>query len=148
MQSYRSNDLIVLAVIERSHVAVGQLPAQDWALRVTLVFRKDGDSWVLADRAAHAARPIPVRRSRRMMLVLLTPEAAVSILRAPLHGLHECRVPLEQLCGTPKQRRLRDGVRLAASRDRRRLRRDVRRGRADLGLVPPRPARCPRAARP
>lgn len=58
VQTYASEDLIVLAVIERAHVAVGGLPAQDWALRVTLVYRRDGSSWRLvhrhADPLAHA----------------------------------------------------------------------------------------------
>lgn len=51
-----------------------------------------------------------------LALVLLTPEAVVTVLRAPLHGLLDRRVPLEQLCGTLEQRRLRDSLRLAASR--------------------------------
>ena len=49
---YASEDLIVLAVIERAHVAVGGLPAQDWALRVTLVYRREGPSWRLVHRHA------------------------------------------------------------------------------------------------
>jgi len=52
VQSYCSADLVVLAVIERTHVAVGNLAAQPWALRVTLVFRRQGDRWLLAHRHA------------------------------------------------------------------------------------------------
>ena len=37
--------MVVLAAIERTHVEVGELAEQPWSLRVTLVFRKDGDEW-------------------------------------------------------------------------------------------------------
>lgn len=50
--AYRSGEMVVLAAIERTHVEVGELAAQDWALRVTLVFRKDGDAWRLVHRHA------------------------------------------------------------------------------------------------
>jgi ketosteroid isomerase-like protein len=50
--SRRSADMVVLAAIERTHVEVGGLPGQDWALRVTLVFRKENDRWLLAHRHA------------------------------------------------------------------------------------------------
>jgi ketosteroid isomerase-like protein len=52
VQAYRSADMVVLAVIERTHVEVGGLPGQNWALRVTLVFRKQNDRWLLAHRHA------------------------------------------------------------------------------------------------
>ena len=52
VQCYGSADMIVLAIIERTHVEVGGLPAQDWALRVTLVYRRDGTEWRLAHRHA------------------------------------------------------------------------------------------------
>jgi ketosteroid isomerase-like protein len=52
VQAYGSADLIVLALIERGHVEVGGLPAQDWSLRVTLVYRRDGTTWTLAHRHA------------------------------------------------------------------------------------------------
>lgn len=52
VQTYASGDMVVLVVIERSHGEVGGLPAQDWALRVTLVFRRDGGEWRLAHRHA------------------------------------------------------------------------------------------------
>lgn len=54
LQAHRSGDLVVLAAIERAHVEVGGLPAQDWALRVTLVFRKVRGQWLLAHRHADA----------------------------------------------------------------------------------------------
>ncbi len=52
VQSYASADMVVLAIIERAHVEVGGLPAQDWALRVTLVYRREGSKWRLAHRHA------------------------------------------------------------------------------------------------
>jgi ketosteroid isomerase-like protein len=52
VQTYASAEMVVLVVIERSHVEVGTLPAQDWALRVTLVYRRDGAQWRLAHRHA------------------------------------------------------------------------------------------------
>jgi ketosteroid isomerase-like protein len=52
VQAYGSPDMVVLAIIERAHVEVGGLPAQDWALRVTLVYRRDGTDWHLAHRHA------------------------------------------------------------------------------------------------
>jgi ketosteroid isomerase-like protein len=52
VQAYGSADMVVLAIIERAHVEVGGLPAQDWALRVTLVYRREGSEWRLAHRHA------------------------------------------------------------------------------------------------
>jgi ketosteroid isomerase-like protein len=52
IQSYSSADMVVLAIIERARVEVGGLPAQDWSLRVTLVYRRDGSEWQLAHRHA------------------------------------------------------------------------------------------------
>jgi len=52
VQSYATADMIVLATIERAHVEVGGLPAQDWALRVTLVYRRAGTDWQLVHRHA------------------------------------------------------------------------------------------------
>ncbi len=52
VQAYASADMVVLALIERSHVEVGGLPGQEWALRVTLVYRREGSEWRLAHRHA------------------------------------------------------------------------------------------------
>jgi ketosteroid isomerase-like protein len=52
VQAYGSRDMVTLALIERSNVEVGGLPAQDWALRVTLVYRREGARWVLIHRHA------------------------------------------------------------------------------------------------
>ena len=52
VQAYVSSDMVVLAIIERAHVEVGGLPAQDWELRVTLVYRRNETGWHLAHRHA------------------------------------------------------------------------------------------------
>jgi ketosteroid isomerase-like protein len=52
VQAYGSADMVALALIERAHVEVGGLPVQDWALRVTLVYRRDASKWVLVHRHA------------------------------------------------------------------------------------------------
>jgi ketosteroid isomerase-like protein len=52
--AYVGQDLAVLAVVERQAGRVGDLPGQDWSLRVTLTFRKDGDAWQLVHRHADA----------------------------------------------------------------------------------------------
>jgi ketosteroid isomerase-like protein len=50
--TYHSSDLIVLVTIERVHAEIGGLPAQDWSLRVTQVFRREGSEWQLVHRHA------------------------------------------------------------------------------------------------
>lgn len=52
VQSYYSKDLAVLVAKERATVEVGGLPAQDWSLRVTLVFKREQGKWRLAHRHA------------------------------------------------------------------------------------------------
>lgn len=52
IQSYASADMVVLAIVERQNVEVGGLPAQEWLLRVTLVYRREGSEWRLAHRHA------------------------------------------------------------------------------------------------
>jgi ketosteroid isomerase-like protein len=52
VQSYTSGDIVVLAAIERQHGEVGGLADQDWSLRVTLVFRREGSEWRLVHRHA------------------------------------------------------------------------------------------------
>jgi ketosteroid isomerase-like protein len=52
VQSYASGDIAVLVVIERQHDKVGGLPDQEWSLRVTLVFRREGSAWRLVHRHA------------------------------------------------------------------------------------------------
>ena len=52
VESYTSGDLVVLVVIERQHGEVGGLPEQDWSLRVTWVFRREGSEWRQVHRHA------------------------------------------------------------------------------------------------
>jgi len=51
-QTYASDELVVLVMIERQRADVGGLPNQDWSLRVTEVYRKSGPEWQLAHRHA------------------------------------------------------------------------------------------------
>ena len=50
--TYASGELIVLVTIERTHGVFGGLPEQDWSLRVTQVFRRDGSDWRIVHRHA------------------------------------------------------------------------------------------------
>jgi ketosteroid isomerase-like protein len=52
VQTYSSADMIVLVVIEHCHGEVGGLSAQDWSLRVTLVYRRKAEEWLLVHRHA------------------------------------------------------------------------------------------------
>src|SRR5918997_204020 len=45
-------DTAVLVMIERQHGQVGGLPDQDWPLRVTQVYRRDGSDWRVVHRHA------------------------------------------------------------------------------------------------
>jgi ketosteroid isomerase-like protein len=55
VQTYASGDLVVLVVIERQHGTIGDLPDQDWSLRVTWVFRRGAASdWEVVHRHADA----------------------------------------------------------------------------------------------
>ena len=52
MATYGSADMIVLVTIERVRGEVGGLPEQDWSLRVTQVYRREGAEWQLVHRHA------------------------------------------------------------------------------------------------
>ncbi|HEY0630179.1 MAG TPA: nuclear transport factor 2 family protein [Sphingomicrobium sp.] len=52
VEAYATPDMVVLATIERANVEVGGLPPQEWPLRVTVVFRRDGAEWKLVHRHA------------------------------------------------------------------------------------------------
>jgi len=45
-------DTVILVMIERQHGQVGGLPDQDWSLRVTQVYRRDGSDWLVVHRHA------------------------------------------------------------------------------------------------
>ena len=63
---YETPDMVVLAVIEHAvAVEVGGLSAQDWDLRVTLVYRRDADGWRLVPFARRPARRRHQPRDRR-----------------------------------------------------------------------------------
>jgi len=51
-QTYGSDRLVVLVMIERQQAEVGGLPSQNWSLRVTEVYRKDESEWQLVHRHA------------------------------------------------------------------------------------------------
>ena len=52
VETHAWGDTIVIAMVERQHGRVGGLPDQDWPLRVTHVYRRDGDDWLLVHRHA------------------------------------------------------------------------------------------------
>jgi ketosteroid isomerase-like protein len=54
VESYASGEMVVLVAVERQHGEVGKFPDQDWSLRVTLVFRREGGEWWLVHRHADA----------------------------------------------------------------------------------------------
>ncbi|HEY5848159.1 MAG TPA: DUF4440 domain-containing protein [Microlunatus sp.] len=52
-------DTVILAMIERQHGQLGDLPDREWSLRVTQVYRRDGTDWQLVHRHADPiVRPI------------------------------------------------------------------------------------------
>jgi hypothetical protein len=64
VQALRSDDLLVLVMIERQHGEVGGLPDQDWSLRVTQVYRRAGSEWQLAHRHADPlVHPVDLQRA-------------------------------------------------------------------------------------
>ena len=50
--SYAAGDMVVLVMIERQRGEVGGLPDQDWSLRVTQVYRREGSEWRVVHRHA------------------------------------------------------------------------------------------------
>ena len=49
---YSSGDLAVLVTVERVRAEIGNLPEQNWSLRVTQVFRHEATGWRLVHRHA------------------------------------------------------------------------------------------------
>jgi hypothetical protein len=62
-QTYASDRLVVLVMIERQHAEVGGLPDQEWSLRVTEVYRRDGrnGSWRIV-MPTHSCTTLPWRK--------------------------------------------------------------------------------------
>jgi ketosteroid isomerase-like protein len=52
VETHALGDTVVLVMIERQHGRVGGLPDQDWSLRVTQVYRRDGPEWQVVHRHA------------------------------------------------------------------------------------------------
>ena len=52
VQTYASGNLAILVVVEHQRGEVSNLPAEDWSLRATLVFRRDNGAWHLVHRHA------------------------------------------------------------------------------------------------
>jgi ketosteroid isomerase-like protein len=52
VQSYATRDMAVLVFIERQRAIVAGLPEQDWSLRVTQIYRRNGAEWELVHRHA------------------------------------------------------------------------------------------------
>jgi ketosteroid isomerase-like protein len=52
VQAYSTADMVVLVAIEHCFGEVGGLAAQEWPLRVTTVYRRDGSAWLLVHRHA------------------------------------------------------------------------------------------------
>jgi ketosteroid isomerase-like protein len=51
-EAHAWGDTVVLVMIERQHGEVGGLPDQDWPLRVTQVYRREGGEWRVVHRHA------------------------------------------------------------------------------------------------
>ncbi len=52
VETHSWGDTLVVVMIERQHGEVGDLPDQDWSLRVTQVYRREGEDWLLVHRHA------------------------------------------------------------------------------------------------
>jgi hypothetical protein len=64
VQSFASDDFVLLVLIERQHGEVGGLPDQDWSLRATMLFRGEaGDRRLVHRHADPLMREIDLHRA-------------------------------------------------------------------------------------
>jgi hypothetical protein len=71
VQAHAWDDTLVLVMIERQHGEVGGLPDQDWSLRVTQIYRRDGSDWLLVHRHADPlVHPIDLGQASALALGL------------------------------------------------------------------------------
>jgi SnoaL-like domain len=64
VQAHAWDDTVVLVMIERQHGQVDGLPDQDWSLRVTQIYRRDGTEWQIVHRHADPlVRPMDVHQA-------------------------------------------------------------------------------------
>jgi ketosteroid isomerase-like protein len=70
VQAHVSDDLIVLVLLERSLVRLAGSEPQQWDLRVTQVYERDGADWKIVHRHAD---PLVVRRDLVQTIALFRP---------------------------------------------------------------------------
>ncbi len=70
VQSYVSDRLIVLVMLEKNLVRLAGSEPQQWDLRVTQVYEKEGTEWLIVHRHAD---PLVIRRSLTQTLELFHP---------------------------------------------------------------------------
>lgn len=67
VEAHRWEDTLVLVMIERQHGRVGGLPDQQWPLRVTQVYRREGPEWLVVHRHADPlVSPIGLERAAEL----------------------------------------------------------------------------------
>ena len=71
VETHAWGDTAVLVMIERQHGEVGGLPDQDWSMRVTHVYRREGSDWMLVHRHAD---PLVQKIDLRQISALAAPE--------------------------------------------------------------------------
>jgi ketosteroid isomerase-like protein len=63
VETHAWGDTVVLVMIQRLHGEVAGTPDQDWSMRVTHVYRREGTNWLLVHRHADPlARPIDMEQ--------------------------------------------------------------------------------------